>query len=221
MLAKVASCAMIGLEGAVVQVEVDIHPGLFAFIVVGLPDTAVQEARERVKAAVQNSGAAFIFKHITVNLAPADLRKEGPAYDLPIAVALVAASEQVLLPEDGKQIYLGELSLDGSVRHTAGILPMVSVAKERGYQTIFVPAADAPEAALVDGVTIIPVSSLSELIAHLRGLRTIPPFEPLGTDLLAQEDITAGADFADIKGQEHVKRALEVAAAGGHNVFIQ
>ena len=221
MLAKLASCAMIGLEGAIVQVEVDISPGLFAFTVVGLPDIAVQEARERVRAAIRNSGGWFPDKRTTVNLAPADLRKAGPAYDLPMAVAIMAASEQVLLPDGVKAVFLGELSLDGALRHTSGILPMVSIAKDNGYETIFVPAADAPEAALVEGVTIIPVTSLSDLAMHLRGLRTIAPFAPVSMATLVEDDVIAGTDFAHIKGQEHVKRSLEVAAAGGHNVLMQ
>ena len=141
MLAKVRSCAVVGLEGAIVEVEVDISPGLPAFNIVGLPDTAVQEAKERVRAAIRNSGLTFPMKRITVNLAPADLRKEGPSYDLPIAVGILLSSEQVLT-DVSETLLLGELSLDGSLRHTHGILPMVVLAHEKGLLTVFVPAIE-------------------------------------------------------------------------------
>src|SRR3990172_6729057 len=150
MLAKVSSCAVVGLDGEVVQVEVDISSGLPAFAIVGLPDTAVREAKERVRAAVRNSGHSFPMKRITVNLAPADLRKEGPAYDLPIAVGILMASGQVPASRDGS-VFLGELSLDGQLRHTTGVLPMVALARSRGLRTVFVPADDAGEAAPVGG----------------------------------------------------------------------
>src|SRR5256885_16592680 len=154
MLSKARSCAVIGLEGALVEVEVDIANGLAAFSIVGLPDTAVNEAKDRVRAAIKNSGLLFPFKRITVNLAPADLRKEGPAYDLPIAVGVLFASGQIN-PNDSLDtcLFLGELSLDGSVRHTNGILPMVALACEKHVSTVFVPATDALEAALIRGVT--------------------------------------------------------------------
>src|ERR1051326_1289165 len=157
MLSKARSCAVIGLEGALVEVEVDIANGLAAFSIVGLPDTAVNEAKDRVRAAIKNTGMLFPFKRITVNLAPADLRKEGPAYDLPIAIALLLASGQINPDEQiEEQLFLGELSLDGSVRHTNGILPMVAVAREKHIKAVFVPAVDAMEATLVQGVTIYP-----------------------------------------------------------------
>jgi len=219
MLGKVTSCAVVGLEGALVEVEVDLAGGLPFFAIVGLPDTAVQESRERVRAAIKNSGAQFWEHRIAVNLAPADLRKEGPAYDLAIAIALLIASGQV--PEVKEPcLFLGELALDGTVRHTNGILPMVALAKEKGITTIFVPKDDAPEAALIDGLTILPVAHLSQLIRHLRGQEIIAPYSlpfSLNTDRI---EPSYASDFQFIKGQEHVKRALEVAAAGGHNVLM-
>ncbi|MGQ9494636.1 MAG: YifB family Mg chelatase-like AAA ATPase, partial [Anaerolineae bacterium] len=218
MLAKVTSFAVLGLDGAAIQVEVDISKGLVSFTIVGLPDTAVQESRERVRAAIKNSGCQFPLQRITVNLAPADLRKEGPAYDLPIAVGILAASGQIW-PDLESSIFIGELSLDGSVRHTTGILPMISAARAQGYQRAFVPAEDAPEATLVPGIEVIPVSNLAELIGHLQGLNPIPPYgSEFDYDLLDQPRY--GTDFRDVKGQEHVKRALEVAAAGGHCVLM-
>jgi len=219
MLAKVMSCAVVGLEGAIVEVEVDISSGLPAFTIVGLPDAAVQEARERVRAAIRNSGCAFPMKRITVNLAPADLKKEGPAYDLPIAVGILLSSEQ-LSAEIAETLFLGELSLDGSLRHSHGILPMVALAKEKGLSTVFVPAADAREASLVEGVRIMPVNSLAELVSHLRGEVTIPDYHAEGSLEVVAQGGWSAMELAHIKGQEHVKRALEVAAAGGHNLVM-
>ncbi len=218
MLAKISSCAIAGLEGTVVEVEVDTSRGLPGLLLVGLPDAAVRESAERVRAAIKNSGLVFPGKRFTVNLAPADLRKEGPAYDLPIAVGVLVASEQ-LFPPDERAMFVGELSLDGSVRHVSGVLPMTTLARDQDYRTLFVPAVDAPEAALVQGVDVIPVDSLASLVSHLNGFSPIPPFEPnLNCD---SDDLPAyAADMCEIKGQEHVKRALEVAAAGGHNLIM-
>jgi magnesium chelatase family protein len=218
MLAKVNSCAVIGLDGEVVQVEVDLANGAPMFTVVGLPDAAVQESRERVRAAVKNSGLTFPLKRVTVNLAPADLRKEGPAYDLPIAVGILAASQQITSDLAGALV-IGELSLDGAVRHTNGVLSMAMLAHERGIKTLFVPASDAAEAALISDLQVIPIESLFALYAHLEGMQPIPPFRQ-SVQFDSEEVGAYATDFCEIRGQEHVKRALEVAAAGQHNVIM-
>lgn len=221
MISKINSAGVSGLEAVPVEVEVDIGAGLPNLLIVGLPDKSVEEAKERVRSAIKNSNARFPTKRITVNLAPADLRKQGSSYDLPIATALLSSSGQIKIGE--KDLFIGELALDGTLRKIDGILPIVFLCKERGIERLFLPEENAKEASIMKEVDVYPIKSLEDLIRGLRGDTSLKTEKKIDiNDLLSQgeELYLNDLDMAFISGQEHVKRALEIAAAGGHNILM-
>ncbi len=221
MLACVWSASLIGIESVRVGVEVDVSGGLPGIVVVGLPDAAVQEARERVKAAIRNAGFAFPMRRIVVNLSPADLKKEGPSFDLPISVGILAAAQQVSGELLGDHLFLGELSLDGRLRPVAGVLPIAATAQKLGITGLILPAGNVNEAAVVAGLKVYGFEHLAEVANFLNGPRQYQA--PLIPDLSSRDAIVSAThlDLQDVKGQSHARRALEIAAAGGHNlVFV-
>ena len=223
MLARVWSASIVGIDAVKVGVEVDVSGGLPGIVVLGLPDAAVQESKERVKATLKNAGFAFPMRKIVINLTPADLRKEGPCFDLPISVGILAASEQVNAELLGDYLFLGEVSLDGSLRSVAGVLPIAATAEKMGIAGLIVPADNAQEAAVVEGLSVYGFSNISDVADFLNNPGRYKPVQLDSTpETLPATSIHSfsSADLKDVKGQAHARRALEIAAAGGHNLIF-
>lgn len=219
MISKVNSTALLGIDGYIVSVETDISNGMPGFDIVGLPDAAVKESKERIRAAIKNTGLVMPSKHIIVNLAPADVKKEGAHFDLPIAIGILISSQQLTFADSKQYMFLGELSLDGELRRVNGVLPMVISAFQRGIKRVILPFENVKEAAVISGVEVYGMKNLKEILQHFTGQKPCQPYKTNINEIFNAESGSV-PDFADVKGQAHVRRALEVAAAGGHNLLM-
>jgi magnesium chelatase family protein len=219
MYSKIASCGVLGIDGYIAEVETDISSGIPSFDIVGLGDAAIRESRDRVRSALKNSGYEFPIRRITINLAPANLKKEGSAFDLAIALGILASTGAIDYSVIRNSLFIGELSLDGEIKSVKGVLPMAVCVRKKGFKRFILPKDNAKEANIVKNIDIIPAGNLKEVVEYINGKYEIEPYDDSDTGML-QGKVEYNVDFADVKGQENVKRALEVAASGGHNCIM-